>query len=90
MPIENPLTYLQGRKPGKNYTLSAFSQPFDFDGYEIHDHNACAIYAVAAVITHHLKPADGIGFAARLEQCKEIAVSNGYGREENYLSLIHI
>jgi len=84
MPIENPLTYLQGRKPGKNYTLSAFSQPFDFDGYEIHDHNACAIYAVAAVITHHLKPADGIDFAARLEQCKEIAVSNGYGREENY------
>ncbi|MDE7325222.1 MAG: hypothetical protein K2N63_02925 [Lachnospiraceae bacterium] len=84
MPIENPFTYLRGREPEKNYTLSSFSPPFDFDGYVINDRNACAVYAVAAVITHHLKPVDGIDFATRLGQCKEIALSKGYGRAENY------
>lgn len=84
MSIENPYEYLLGRKPGKRYTLSSCSPPFDFDGYVIDGHNACAVCAVAAVITYHLKPSDGLDFAARLRQCKEIAVSKGYGNTDNY------
>lgn len=82
--IENPYAYLGKIDPGNLYRPGLCSHDLDFDGYVINDYQACAVYAIAAVITYHLKAQDGIDFATRVEQCKEVAVANGYGKENNY------
>lgn len=82
--IENPYDYLVEIKPGDSYRVYSGSPRLDFDGYIIRDHNGCAVYATAAVITYHLKPLDGIDFDTRVEQCKAVSVSEGYGKVDNY------
>lgn len=82
--IKNPYDYLAEINPGVSYKLGKSSPNLAFFGYFINDRNACAVYATAAVITYHLESIDNIDFNTRVEQCKAVSVSEGYGTVNDY------